>query len=69
MKIENDYSHIQRAFKDKAITYMRWAADLVLGFKAEIPWVMCKQNEAPGEIVSLVYCFTISSNTPIFSLK
>lgn len=49
-QIENEYNNIARAFPG-AVDYIRWAANMAIGLQVGVPWVMCKQNDAPGPVV------------------
>ncbi|KAG6533703.1 hypothetical protein ZIOFF_007578 [Zingiber officinale] len=50
-QIENEYNNIARAFPG-SVDYIRWAADMAVNLQVGVPWVMCKQNDAPGSINS-----------------
>ncbi|WOL18586.1 beta-galactosidase 11-like [Canna indica] len=50
-QIENEYNNIARAFAE-GHKYIMWAADLALRLDAEVPWVMCKQDDAPGPVIN-----------------
>lgn len=52
MQIENEYSAVQRAYKESGLKYIKWASKLVHSMNLGIPWVMCKQNDAPDPLVS-----------------
>ena len=52
MQIENEYSAVQRAYKNDGSNYIKWASKLVHSMNLGIPWVMCKQNDAPDPMVS-----------------
>ena len=58
-QIENEYGNIEGSFGQKGKEYVKWAANMALGLGAGVPWVMCRQTDAPGEIVRsyLVYIF------------
>lgn len=60
-QIENEYNHIQRAFKQGGSNYVQWAAHLAIGFKTGIPWIMCKQTDAPDPVVSYQIRFVTNS--------
>lgn len=49
---------VQGAYKEDGVRYIQWAANLALGFNVGIPWVMCKQKDAPGSVVSLSIKFS-----------
>ncbi|KAJ3692808.1 hypothetical protein LUZ60_011903 [Juncus effusus] len=50
-QIENEYNNIAKAFKEHGTKYIHWAGNLALNLKAGVPWVMCKQKEAPNTII------------------
>ncbi|KAH0451883.1 hypothetical protein IEQ34_019182 [Dendrobium chrysotoxum] len=49
-QIENEYDMVQAAFKEGGKKYIRWASNLALSSGAGVPWMMCKQQDAPGPI-------------------
>ncbi|VVB09607.1 unnamed protein product [Arabis nemorensis] len=51
-QIENEYNAVQLAYKEDGERYIKWAADLVESLNLGIPWVMCKQNDAPGNVIN-----------------
>ncbi|OMO50427.1 hypothetical protein CCACVL1_30454 [Corchorus capsularis] len=51
-QIENEYGMIQAAFKEKGPPYLRWAAEMAVGLQTGVPWVMCKQNDAPDPVIN-----------------
>ncbi|KAK8626720.1 hypothetical protein V6N13_134352 [Hibiscus sabdariffa] len=51
-QIENEYNTIQLAFREKGESYIQWAAKTALNFNIGIPWVMCKQKDAPDAIIN-----------------
>ncbi|CAD5329984.1 unnamed protein product [Arabidopsis thaliana] len=51
-QIENEYSAVQRAYKQDGLNYIKWASNLVDSMKLGIPWVMCKQNDAPDPMIN-----------------
>lgn len=34
--------------------YVEWAAKMAVGLNTGVPWVMCKQTDAPDPVVSSV---------------
>lgn len=58
MQIENEYGMVEAAFRDKGPPYLRWAAEMAVGLQTGVPWVMCKQNNAPDPVVSLQSLWT-----------
>lgn len=54
--MENEYDTIREAYRfGAAERYIRWAADMAVGQKTGVPWLMCKQKDAPGEVVILFF--------------
>ncbi|KAK7840934.1 beta-galactosidase 16 [Quercus suber] len=49
-QIENEYQNIEAAFHGKGPPYVRWAAKMAVGLKTGVPWVMCKQTDAPDPV-------------------
>lgn len=35
-----------------AIAYTKWAAQMAVGLNTGVPWIMCKQEDAPDPVVS-----------------
>lgn len=51
-QIENEYGTIQLAFKEPGTQYIQWAGAMAAGLKTGVPWIMCKQQDAPDLVVS-----------------
>lgn len=51
MQIENEYEHLSKAFGAAGHAYMTWAAQMAVGMGTGVPWVMCKENDAPDPVV------------------
>ncbi|KAF9622839.1 hypothetical protein IFM89_034074 [Coptis chinensis] len=51
-QIENEYNNIQRAYKEKGMKYVQWAGNMAVGLKTGVPWVMCKQKDAPDPVIN-----------------
>ena len=52
MQIENEYKNVEAAFHEKGPPYVRWAAKMAVDLQTGVPWVMCKQDDAPDPVVS-----------------
>ncbi|CAL9081441.1 unnamed protein product [Musa acuminata var. zebrina] len=50
-QIENEYNNVARAFQGGA-DYIQWAGNMAVGLNVGVPWVMCKQNNAPGPVIN-----------------
>ncbi|XP_027341289.1 beta-galactosidase 6-like [Abrus precatorius] len=51
-QIENEYQNIQKAFGEAASRYVEWAAEMAVGLRTGVPWVMCKQTDAPDPVIN-----------------
>ncbi|KAF8020558.1 hypothetical protein BT93_G1094 [Corymbia citriodora subsp. variegata] len=51
-QIENEYDHIQLAYKELGTRYIQWAGNMALGLNIGVPWIMCKQKNAPGPVIN-----------------
>ncbi|XP_021834118.1 beta-galactosidase 9 isoform X1 [Prunus avium] len=51
LQIENEYGNIESSFGQKGKEYVKWAAEMALALGAGVPWVMCKQVDAPGSLI------------------
>lgn len=57
-QIENEYANVEAAFPDGS-SYVEWAASMAVGLNTGVPWVMCKQPDAPDPIINTcngMYC-------------
>lgn len=41
-----------------ARAYTKWAAQMAVGLGTGVPWVMCKQDDAPDPVVSAQSSYT-----------
>ncbi|XP_035545602.1 beta-galactosidase 6-like [Juglans regia] len=51
-QIENEYGNIEAAFKKKGASYVRWAAKMAVELQTGVPWLMCKQIDAPDPLIN-----------------
>ncbi|CAN4121080.1 unnamed protein product [Withania somnifera] len=51
-QIENEYQNKEKAFGEKGPSYVRWAAKMAVGLETGVPWIMCKQDDAPDPIIN-----------------
>ncbi|XP_074360230.1 beta-galactosidase 16-like [Apium graveolens] len=51
-QIENEYQTVEAAFHEQGATYVRWAAQMAVGLQTGVPWVMCKQDDAPDPVIN-----------------
>lgn len=52
VQIENEYQLVEAGFGEKGPPYVKWAAAMAVGLQTGVPWVMCKQSDAPDPVVS-----------------
>ncbi|KAH1244297.1 Beta-galactosidase 3 [Glycine max] len=63
--IENEYGPESRGAGGRA--YVNWAARMAVGLGTGVPWVMCKENDAPDPVINSCngfYCDDFSPNKP-----
>ncbi|XP_058089918.1 beta-galactosidase 6-like [Magnolia sinica] len=51
-QIENEYQNIEAAFHEGGPAYVKWAAEMAVGLKTGVPWMMCKQSDAPDPVIN-----------------
>ncbi|XP_042495607.1 beta-galactosidase 11-like [Macadamia integrifolia] len=51
-QIENEYNTIQPSFEESGIQYIHWATKMALSLKTGVPWMMCKQQDAPDPVIN-----------------
>ncbi|XP_076956323.1 beta-galactosidase 5-like isoform X2 [Bidens hawaiensis] len=64
-QIENEYGADTQAYGAAGHAYMTWAAKMAVGLNTGVPWVMCKQDDAPDPIINTCngfYCDYFSPN-------
>jgi hypothetical protein len=60
-QIENEYGNLESSYGNEGKEYVKWAASMALSLGAGVPWVMCKQPDAPYDIVNYIL-FHIEKN-------
>ncbi|CAN1288039.1 Beta-galactosidase 6 [Linum perenne] len=50
-QIENEYQNVEAAFPGGK-SYVNWAAKMAVGLETGVPWVMCKQTDAPDPVIN-----------------
>ncbi|KMZ61759.1 Beta-galactosidase, family GH35 [Zostera marina] len=66
-QIENEYGPESKAFGSAGHNYMDWAAKMAVGMQTGVPWVMCKEEDAPDPVINTcngVYCDAFTPNQP-----
>ncbi|KAK2659455.1 hypothetical protein Ddye_005988 [Dipteronia dyeriana] len=51
-QIENEYQTVEAAFHERGPPYVQWAAKMAVGLQTGVPWVMCKQDDAPDPVIN-----------------
>ncbi|XP_077212588.1 beta-galactosidase-like isoform X1 [Tasmannia lanceolata] len=66
-QIENEYGPVEWEIGAPGKAYTEWAANLAVGLGTGVPWVMCKQDDAPDPIINTCngfYCEWFTPNQP-----
>lgn len=66
-QIENEYGVVDYYYGAPGKSYMHWAATMALELDTGVPWIMCKQPDAPDPIINTwngFYCDSFSPNSP-----
>ncbi|KAL6345256.1 hypothetical protein AAG906_015739 [Vitis piasezkii] len=66
-QIENEYGVQSKLLGAAGHDYMTWAANMAVGLGTGVPWVMCKEEDAPDPVINTCngfYCDAFSPNKP-----
>ncbi|KAE9602995.1 putative beta-galactosidase [Lupinus albus] len=66
LQIENEYGNIESSYGNGGKQYVKWAARMALSLGAGVPWVMCRQQDAPPDIIdtcNAYYCDGFKPNS------
>ncbi|GMH25176.1 hypothetical protein Nepgr_027019 [Nepenthes gracilis] len=66
-QIENEYGKQSKLLGQAGYNYMTWAANMAVGLQTGVPWVMCKEDDAPDPVINTCngfYCDSFSPNKP-----
>ncbi|XP_057968356.1 beta-galactosidase 3 [Malania oleifera] len=66
-QIENEYGQLAKLLGPAGYNYMTWAANMAVGMGTGVPWIMCKEDDAPDPVINTCngfYCDTFSPNRP-----
>ncbi|XP_073100943.1 beta-galactosidase 5 isoform X3 [Elaeis guineensis] len=66
-QIENEYGPESKAFDAAGHAYVNWAAKMAVGLGTGVPWVMCKEDDAPDPVINACngfYCDAFTPNKP-----
>ncbi|XP_062157435.1 beta-galactosidase 1 [Alnus glutinosa] len=64
-QIENEYGPMEYEIGAPGQAYTKWAAQMAVGLGTGVPWVMCKQDDAPDPVINTCngfYCDYFSPN-------
>ncbi|KAF2297306.1 hypothetical protein GH714_021017 [Hevea brasiliensis] len=51
-QIENEYGTVEKSYGEEGPKYVQWAAQMAVALNTGVPWVMCKQNDAPDPVIN-----------------
>ncbi|KAJ7944216.1 Beta-galactosidase [Quillaja saponaria] len=66
-QIENEYGAQSKLLGAAGQNYVNWAADMAVKLGTGVPWVMCKEDDAPDPVINTCngfYCDQFSPNKP-----
>ncbi|OMO75598.1 Glycoside hydrolase, family 35 [Corchorus olitorius] len=66
-QIENEYEPESKSYGPAGQAYVKWAAQMAVGLETGVPWVMCKEYDAPDPVINTCngfYCDYFSPNKP-----
>ncbi|XP_028765341.1 beta-galactosidase 5 [Neltuma alba] len=66
-QIENEYGPESRELGASGRAYVNWAANMAVKLDTGVPWVMCKEDDAPDPVINTCngfYCDYFSPNKP-----
>lgn len=66
-QVENEYKPEEVEYGSAGVQYMNWAAQMAVGMDTGVPWVMCKQDDAPDPVINTCngfYCDNFVPNKP-----
>ncbi|XP_060211822.1 beta-galactosidase-like [Lycium barbarum] len=66
-QIENEYGPIEWEVGTPGEVYTKWVAEMAVGLDIGVPWIMCKQEDAPDPVIDTCngfYCQDFRPNKP-----
>ncbi|GAU22242.1 hypothetical protein TSUD_227780 [Trifolium subterraneum] len=66
-QIENEYGDVMSHYGEAGNSYINWCAQMALSQNVGVPWIMCKQSNAPSPIINTCngyYCDDFKPNNP-----
>ncbi|MED6216475.1 hypothetical protein PIB30_008174 [Stylosanthes scabra] len=64
-QIENEFGPVEWEIGAPGKAYAKWAAKMAVGLDTGVPWIMCKQEDAPDPVIDTCngyYCENFSPN-------
>jgi hypothetical protein len=65
-QIENEFGPVEWEIGTPGKAYTKWAAQMAVGLDTGVPWVMCKQEDAPDPVIDTCngfYCENFKPNS------
>lgn len=62
VQIENEYGAQSKLLGAAGYNYVTWAANMAVELGTGVPWVMCKEEDAPDPLVSILTLFPADLN-------
>uniref|UniRef100_A0A0D3GI21 Beta-galactosidase n=1 Tax=Oryza barthii TaxID=65489 RepID=A0A0D3GI21_9ORYZ len=63
-QVENEYGPMESVMGSGAKSYVDWAAKMAVATNAGVPWIMCKQDDAPDPVINTCNGFYCDDFTP-----
>ncbi|GAB4853797.1 Beta-galactosidase 1 [Ancistrocladus abbreviatus] len=63
-QIENEFGPVEWDIGAPGKAYTKWAARMAVGLQPGVPWVMCKQDDAPDPVINTCNAFYCEDFTP-----
>ncbi|KAL2501329.1 Beta-galactosidase 12 [Forsythia ovata] len=66
-QIENEYGPVEYVIGAPGKAYTAWAANMAVGLNTGVPWIMCKQEDVPANIIDTCngfYCENFQPKNP-----
>ncbi|XP_061360235.1 beta-galactosidase-like [Gastrolobium bilobum] len=66
-QIENEYGDVMSHYGEAGNAYIKWCAQMALAQNIGVPWIMCKQSNAPAPMINTCngyYCDNFKPNNP-----
>lgn len=59
MQVENEFGPMESVGGSGAKPYANWAAKMAVATNTGVPWVMCKQEDAPDPVVHIYSTYRV----------